>query len=170
MIPGSDAPGRYALGQITDGSWQTAPALQWQAPIRKTGLAIAVVVTTFAGFVPPPAARAVVPVVQDGGTSRKLDVPEPEAPRRKKKTGFEPVKKVATQPLIEPRKPAFPLPPFEIALPFLTDDRSPLDIVNRDLVPENLLGLQEQIASAHQAYLDAQDIADVLRYLGESDD
>lgn len=228
-IFGFDAPGRLAFGQITEGSWQTSPSPQWQLPIRKTGLAVALLATTFAGFVAPPQARAAVfskfgearparavlpgeqpsalfetvplavpfagfmdfgaprfarysfadqqasmlfevefvPPVQGGGTSRKLDAPESAAPRRGKKTGLEPIKKVAAQPLIEPRKPALPLPPFTSAQPAPLDQRSPLDVVDRELIPH---GLQAQILAAQAAYLDEQDARDITDVMAILDD
>lgn len=109
--------------------------------------------------------------VQRGGTSRKLEQPEPlvETPRRKKKTGFEPIKKQTTHQIVEPRKQA-PLPPFEPAPQI--DGRSPLDMVDRDLIPHDLLGLQQQIQAAQNSYADQQDaddIADVLLILERLD-
>lgn len=51
-----------ALGQFALGEGPFAQSLsvgsQWQTPVRRTGLAVAVLATTFAGFVAPPPAQA----------------------------------------------------------------------------------------------------------------
>lgn len=260
-----------SLGQFSLGEFQTdrlAAKSSFSQPLKKVGLSAAVIATTFAGFVPPPAIAApaftkfseplrktsqragwqgtpfaavpkasifsafsqpqpalrvqtveqptvlfefvpvavpfsgfmdfgvprfarhsfsdqqtstlfevapILPVeVPGGGTSRKLDAPEPiaEAPRRKKKAGLEPVKKQPTLPLIEQRK-EYPLPPFQPEPEPLVEEISPLDVVDRDLIPGDLLGLQSEIAAAQAAHLDeqdARDIADILAILQSIDE
>lgn len=116
-----------------------------------------------------------VPPAQGGGTSRKLDFSEPvaEGPRRKKKTGLEPVKKQPTLPLIEPAKPALQLPSFARAPETPIDERSPFDLVDPALIPNDLLGLQAQMLAAQAAHMDeqdAQDIADIAAILDDLDE
>lgn len=60
-ILGFDAIGRMALGQIsqptTVATFTPTPSTRWFDPVRK-GLSVAVIATTFVGFVPPPQAKA----------------------------------------------------------------------------------------------------------------
>lgn len=56
---GFGALGEFAIGEgPTQQASSSFSGGQWQSPIRKTGLAVAVVATTFAGFVPQPPAKA----------------------------------------------------------------------------------------------------------------
>lgn len=87
-------------------------------------------------------------MVSGGGTSSGAS---------RKKTGFEPIKKLPPSVIVAERKPV-PLPPFRQAPALAPDNTSPFDLVDRDLIPEDLLGLQDQIHTA-------QDIADIQRYL-----
>lgn len=94
--------------------------------------------------------------------------------RRKRKTGFEPVtKQWPPEPIgTEEHKP-LPLPPFSVPPLAPADERSPLDLVDPDLIPPDLIGLQDQIFAAQDSYRrgneqdeqDAADIADVLALL-----
>lgn len=110
-----------------------------------------------------------VPIApQGGGTSRRLD--EPEAPSvRNKKTRFNPVKKRTAEPLEVARREPVPLPPFTEPVRLELPDSYPLDLVDRDLIPQDLLGLQQQIFRAQEQHSrdqqDAADIADVLAAL-----
>lgn len=113
-----------------------------------------------------------LPVIpQTGGTSRKL--PLPEVRTKKHRTGFEPIKKVRAPPEVIRPEP-IPLPPFKLprapeSLP------APPVIVDPNLIPKGLLGLQDQIYTAQdvsdiEAFLrgqdqDEQDIADILDVL-----
>lgn len=107
------------------------------------------------------------PVISGGGGSSAADGDR----RKKRKTGFEPIKKL---PPSEPiaASPRAPLPPFQDSPALVPDESSPLDLVDRDLIPENLLGLRDQIRAAQESYADqqdAEDIADILAILDHED-
>lgn len=76
--------------------------------------------------------------------------------RTKKRTGFEPVRKVTPQKLVHVAPPV-PLPPFQSVPPPEVVESSPLDLIDRDLIPD-VLALQDQIQTA-------QDIADIQLFL-----
>lgn len=191
--------GEFALGEF---SFQppTAAFSDFSVTARmRSGLAVAIVATTFGGFVAPPRALAspefsqfsqplalratiadeqssalfeiTLPVIikqQDGGgDDRHLH------DRRKKRTGFEPIKKAAPFAYVEPF--TLPLPPFKERAPVKVDLPAGVD---RSLIPPDLLGLQDEIRTAQDVFdiqqflrgvdqdeQDAADIADVLAIL-----
>lgn len=109
---------------------------------------------------------------RSGGTSSSSAVEQ----RRKRKTGFEPVKKLSSAPIaVERRKP--PLPPFRSPPQLAPAYSSPLDLVDRDLIPQDLLGLQGEIYTAQAAFAlqrlqfeqDEQDMRDIAAFLATID-
>lgn len=57
---GFGALGEFALGEGPTQR-QGFSGGQWQTPVRKAGLTVAVIATTFAGFIAPPPAQAAIP-------------------------------------------------------------------------------------------------------------
>jgi hypothetical protein len=78
----------------------------------------------------------------------------------KKHSGLEPINKRWPAPLVIERR-KIPLPSFRKAPAFAPADE-PLDLIDRDLMPSDLLDLQDRVYSA-------QDIADVDRFLTGND-
>lgn len=90
-------------------------------------------------------------VLSGGGTSGDGD-------RRKRKTGFEPIKKHPAPPeKPEPTKVWTPPKEF-IRSPSIVPQRPGPDLVERELLPLDVLGIQQQIFAA-------EDISDVNRFL-----
>lgn len=52
---GFDSIGKLGLGELPQPDQPIAVGTQWTSPVRKAGLSVAVIATTFVGFVPPPA-------------------------------------------------------------------------------------------------------------------
>lgn len=95
-----------------------------------------------------------VPLIAIGGASGA------PAGGKRKKTGFEPVKKRKPP---EPDVPApLPIPPIGPKPRLPAEIRAPLDIVDPALIPTSLLDLEQQVLSA-------QDIADAEAYLRQLD-
>lgn len=118
-------------------------------------------------FVPDP-----IPVViEGGGTSSAGDNDRRHRDPRTRR-GLVPPKWISPAPKPQ-TTPLFPLPPFSAPPLAPADERSPLDLVDPDLIPQDLLGLQDQIFAAQEFYRrgneqdeqDAADIADVLALL-----
>lgn len=106
-------------------------------------------------------------ITEGGGSSAAIG--ESADRRKKRKTGFEPVKRFYIPQPAEVRK--LPLPPFREPPQLAPSQSSPLDIVDPNLMPPDMLGLQSQILAAQEDYRriqseqDAADIADVLAIL-----
>lgn len=134
---------RYAIGQIT----------QARAP---DGVTVSVVLESARGI---GVAGRIMPVTSGGGGS---DASTEHRPKRK--TGFEPVKKLPPR-SIEIVEPSIPLPPPSLvrSTPTVTD-APPLELVDRDLIPRDLLALQAQIHAAEDA-TDLQDVLDILEMI-----
>jgi hypothetical protein len=176
--------GRYALGQITgartDGGVSITVTL---APAIGTGQVGAITATPSTGLVgvagggvaglltfpsvggqPVQAAGIGVAgqitiVISGGGSSAGAAAGDRDRRRYKRKTGFEPViKKWPPEPIGAEESKPLPLPPFSAPPLAPADERSPLDLVDPDLLPPDLLGLQDQIFTA-------QDISDIERFL-----
>lgn len=97
---------------------------------------------------PPP------PFPAGGGSRKPIVEDRPPAPRHKRKTGFEPIKKNYDRPVVE--EPKLPVPPTLKRIP-----RAPTPapaLIDPALIPANLLGIEQQIMSA-------QDTSDVLRFM-----
>lgn len=96
----------------------------------------------------------VAPIIDHGGGGDDRHLRDQ---RVRKRTGFEPVRKLPPQKTVHVKQPV-PLPPFQPRPEPAQPDSSPFDLVDRDLIHEDLLALQDQIRTA-------QDIADIQRYL-----
>lgn len=81
--------------------------------------------------------------------------------RKKIRGGFEPIDKRPPEPVAF-SAPKIPLPPFRDAPALAPIDEPPPELVDRNLIPSDMLGLRDQIYTA-------QDISDIEKFLADHD-
>lgn len=113
-------------------------------------------------------------VVPAGGTSSAAGDNDRRHIDPRKRRGLVPPPRRAPELAPRPR-PQLPLPPFTARPVARADERSPIDLVNPDLLPD-VLGVQNEIFAAQESYRrqlaqieqDQRDIADVIAFLESS--